>query len=236
MIVGISWILGIIAFAAMALLLYIAFCEIFMGHDGYTEHMFGKSANKELRKQLFPCMLPIGLGLALFTLYFIISSFLWNSTVRVPRMGLYSMLPPNMHFTDIWVLGLCLVSLSFYVCGSLLVWKLGGEKWCTLFCLNPWAVLMLLPGQYSLAALLLVLGYWSVKCRKFWLTGICGAVYMALHFPFTGIDVRELLILACVALIPWVAQSGKKEFPLIVGGLAVICGMMPVILLCMSNL
>lgn len=236
MIVQISWVLGIIAFAAMAILIYIAFCQIFLGHDGHTEKLFGRVVNRESRKRLFPWLLPIALGLTLFALYLIISSFLWNSAVRVPRMGLCSMLPSAMYFTDLWVLGLCFVSLCFYICGSLLAWKLGGEKWCVLFCLNPWAVLMLLPGQYSLAAFLLILGYWGVQGKRFWLTGLCGVVYLALHFPFTGIDIRELLILACIALIPWVARSAKKEFSLIVGILAVACGMMPVVLLCMSNL
>lgn len=237
MIVQISWALGIIAFAAMGLLLYIVFCQIFPGHDGHTENIFGKASNRESRASLFPWLLPIAAGLALLALYWVVSAILDGGAIRVPRMGLCSLLPSEMHFTDTWALGLCFISLCFYVCGSLLAWKLGGEKWCILFCLNPWAVLMVLPGQYSLAALLLVLGYRSVKGKMFWLTGICGAVYVALHIPFTGVDVRELLVLACVALIPWVAaQSGEKEFPLITGVLAILCGMMPVIMLGMSHL
>ncbi len=236
MIVQISWLLGIIAFAAMVLLLYIAFCEIFLGHSGHTENMFGKAIPKEVRAKLFPWLLPIAVGLSALALYWIVSSFLWDNTVRIPQMGICSLLPADMRFTDIWVWGLCLLSLGIYVCGSFLAWRLGGEKWCMLFCLNPWAVLMVLPGQYSLAALLLVLCYRSAKGKMFWLTGLCGAVYLMLHFPFAGIDIRELLILAYTALIPWIAGSSQKEFPVLVGVLAVLCGMVPVILLCMSNL
>lgn len=237
MIVQISWALGIIAFAAMVLLLYIVFCQIFLGHDGRTENIFGRASNRESRASLFPWLLPITEGLALLVLYWIVSAILRSGAIRVPRMGLCSLLPSEMRFTDTWALGLCFLSLCFFVCGSLLAWKLGGEKWCILFCLNPWAVLMVLPGQYSLAALLLVLGYRSIKGKMFWLTGICGVAYVALHIPFTGVDIRELLILACVALVPWVAaQSGKKEFSLIIGVLAVLCGMMPIMMLCISNL
>lgn len=236
MIVQISWTLGIIAFSAMALLLYIVFCEIFLGHSGHTEKILGRAIPKEPRVKLFPWLLPIAVGLVLIALYWVLSSFLWNNMVRVPRMGICSLFPADMYFTNIWVWGLCLISLCIYVCGSLLAWRLGGEKWCVLFCLNPWAVLMVLPGQYSLAAFLLVVGYWSVKGKTFWLTGICGAVYLALHFPFTGVDIRELLILAYTALIPWVARCNQKKLSLIMGVMAILCGMVPVILLCMSNL
>lgn len=83
---------------------------------------------------------------------------------------------------------------------------------------------------------MLVVGYWSVQGKTFWLTGICGAVYLALHFPFTGVDIRELLILAYTALVPWVARCNQKKLSLIMGVMAILCGMVPVILLCMSNL
>ena len=236
MTVVISWALGIIAFAAMALLLYIVFCQIFLGHDGHTEMFFGTTENREVREKLFPWLLPLAMGLSLFGLAFLLAHILRDDVAQTASTGLFSLLPAEMRFTEPRTITFCALSLCFYVAGSVLAWRLGGERWSLLFCLNPWAVLMILPGPYSLVAFLLVLGYWSVKGKMFWLTGFCAALFLALQFPFTDVDLRQLLVLACAALVPWIAKAKEKEFSLIVGALAVLCGAVSVVITGISSL
>ena len=227
---------GVLAFAAIAFLLYIVVCQIFLGHDGHIDRIFGRAQNRKIKKTLFPWLLPVALSVGLFVLYWVVSSFYRNSLLQVSGMGLYSLLPVKPTFSDFKTLFLCLMSMLFYLGGSLMAWQLGGDKWCVLFCLNPLAVFLVLPGQYSLVALLLTLGYWGVRHKKYLVTGLCVAVYLGLHVPFTGVDWGELIILAYVMLVPCLARFNKRKFSLITGVLATICGLVPVVQLCIIQI
>ena len=226
-----SWIIGGIAFAAMALLLYIAFCQVFLGHDGHTEKLFGRTSHKEIPSGFFPWLLPVVMGLVLLGLAFLQAHILWNDQVRLPSTGLFSLIPvADARFTGSVTIWLCVFSLCCYILGAVLARKLGGDRWCLLFCLNPWSVLFVLPGSYSLAVLLLILGYGGVQWKKYWITALCVAAFLTLHYPLTGFYIWEWAALFYTVLIPSLAKTKGRDFSLLAGGLAAFCGVVTVLI------
>lgn len=231
LIVFISYAAALLAFSSMALLLYIAFCQVFLGHDGHLDRLFGRGKACPSGRML-PYLLPAAVGIALFALYCIASSFYRNSLLQISKNGFYTLLPVGPSLFDPGTLLLCFFSLLFYIDGSALAWRQGGERWCLLYCLNPAAVFFVLPNPCSLLCFLLSAGYWGIGRKKYWLAAVCGAVFIGVHFPFHGIDWGEGLALGYTLLLPWLSRVSEKKFSFLTGVLAMICGMLPILSLC----
>lgn len=175
---------GILAFAVVFLLLKRVVEELFLS-GSRKKKVQAQPLNKiSSGEKYLPLILPVALACVLSAVYAIILSYLHGGQFSVSRVGIFRLfsLPETVSLSDIRVRLLWLLSVFFYVGGSILIFYVtkeyahsdfskdqsrkaaeAGIRASVFFCIAPFSVLAVRPAPYAAAVFFLLLAYYAYQ-------------------------------------------------------------------------
>ena len=245
----VSWLGGILSFLAIGAIAVVAIREVFLGKPIAPETALPKPAVPEAaapeelapapqipdaakkkaagKKSLLPYILPAAIGFSYYFIAIIAVLLRGGETFDLPYGSILTLFGDNKFFSGVNI-GISILSIFFFFCGSLLVNKMYGERAALLYCLNPFGVFFALPVVHSAAAFLVVKIIDSFK-KNDWITlAICAALVITIQIPVKKANITELLCLAYVVVICMAGKSilktQKRKFEVIAMTLAMLSG------------
>lgn len=222
----------LLAFTAVGVLLYMVVTELF----------FGKKKLFNYRETETPARptwyMPAITAAALWVLNLIFTAFK-NSigdeagVFPTPTAGPLTLFEKATQTNSgiSWII--LLISVVFYIATSVMIERISDTHTALLFCLNPVAFFMVVPGVLSIYAFLIVLGYIFFMKRNNGMLHFTVIVFVILHAPFrsTGpipvVSIEELVMILWLALLLVYSKFGKKKFEAAETVSAIICGIVP---------
>ena len=83
---------------------------------------------------------------------------------------------------------------------------------------------MTMPNIFSIVAFLWAVGYWAVKKKWSWLTGLAAVTALIINTPVAGFPVGEAIMIANLAAIPFMAKIKKEKYTFLTVSLALVAG------------
>ncbi len=214
---------GAISIGAIALLLYIVFCNVFFNTNGSADKIFAhKTTEDEKGRQAF--ILPVALGSSMLLINLLITGYIYNGTYPQATGTVYSLFIKDNLLVSPYGILMSFISIIFYTLGSLIFYKIGGSRYSTLYCLNTALVSMTMPYVFSIVAFLWAVGYWAIKKKWYWLTVIAALATLAINIPPTGFSISQVIMIANLIAIPFMAKIKKEKYTLLTVVLALLSG------------
>lgn len=228
----ISYIATVLAFAAVALLLYLVVTELFLGREKVFKFEGTKSDSNKPQ-----WLMPVVCAGALWTLWLVLAGF--KNTIgefaifQKPTAGLFSMFDAVTKADGAggWIS--TIIATAFYVATALMIAKIDDEKTALLFCLNPVAIFMVMPNTLSILAFTIALAAYAVSKKSGFVLALAVFVFIMLHIPFKSsgplpiISIEEAVMLGWAALLVLLSKFGKKYYGTAEIISAILCGIVP---------